>query len=222
MRQKYDELPLFPVRTFTFIAPEDLLDDTLEKCKKLQYKEYNPPGGVGTSDDIHINDDFKGIIDWFQECMDTLHADEGWYTDRVAVCKAWVNRSDKESSHCHDAHRHPMSLMSGIFYLTNTPYAPTIFLDPIDKREWDAFSVDGTRDEFHRQYVTPKRGGLIIFPSWLIHASMPNNSLDDRYTIAFNTFPMGDINKGGWDRPMVQIDNPLGPLDLGEYTIGQG
>ena len=43
-----------------------------------------------------------------------------------------------------------------------------------------------------------------------------------RFTIAFNTFPQGDINMGGWQRPMVNVPKVrgwdiLGPLPLRDY-----
>ena len=35
MRQRYDNVPLFPVRCFNFQASDVLVEDTLEKVKKL-------------------------------------------------------------------------------------------------------------------------------------------------------------------------------------------
>ena len=39
MRQRYDNIPLFPVRCFNFQASDALVDDTLEKVKKLDEKK---------------------------------------------------------------------------------------------------------------------------------------------------------------------------------------
>ena len=55
MRQRYDNVPLFPVRCFNFQASDVLVEDTLQKVKKLDYRRYNEPEGVGTSNDIHAN-----------------------------------------------------------------------------------------------------------------------------------------------------------------------
>ena len=35
---------------------------------------------------------------------------------------------------------------------------------------------------------------LIIFPSYLRHRVMPNNSKETRYSLAFNIFPKGKIS----------------------------
>ena len=39
MRQRYDDVPLFPVRCFNFKASDALIEDTLEKVKKLDKKQ---------------------------------------------------------------------------------------------------------------------------------------------------------------------------------------
>ena len=221
MRQNYTNEFLFPVRCSLFKASDALVADTLAKVTKLDYRRYNEPSGVGTSDDIQNNPDFKGLHDWFQQCIDTLHADNAWQADRIVVNKSWVNRSDAKKGDHHSPHRHPMSYLSGIFYLTEGP--PTVFLDPIQLREWQQFHLDGGPIEDSERYVHPGVGGCFIFPSWLIHATIANTSDVNRYTIAFNTFPQGDLNLGGWDRPMVSVDvtsgwSKLNPLNLSDYA----
>ena len=220
MRQDYETELFFPVKCQRFQAPEDLTAETLEKVKALQFKSYNDPAGVGTTDDIHADQEFQSIFAWFQQCVDTLHVDSGWNCDRLVVNKGWANRSDAHTGHHHDAHRHPMSYVSGIFYLTEGP--PTVFLDPLFQREWSSFYLDGFPLEESRKFYHAGPGGLLIFPSWLIHASVENDSEFDRYTMAFNTFPMGDVNQGGWGQPMakVKVDgwNDIGPLNLNNYS----
>ena len=221
MRQKYENVPLFPVRCFNFKASSSLVEDTLEKVKKLDYRSYNEPEGVGTSNDIHANPEFRGLHDWFQKCIDTLHVDNGWQADRIVVNKSWVNRSDANTGHHHDPHRHPMSYLSGIFYLTEGP--PTVFLDPLAQREWAQLHLDGGPARDCRQFLHGGVGGCFIFPSYMIHASVENNEDVDRYSIAFNTFPQGNLNSGGWEQPMVTVNvtsgwSQLGPLNLSDYA----
>ena len=221
MRQKYENVPLFPVRCFNFKASSSLVEDTLEKVKKLDYRSYNEPEGVGTSNDIHANPEFRGLHDWFQKCIDTLHVDNGWQADRIVVNKSWVNRSDANTGHHHDPHRHPMSYLSGIFYLTEGP--PTVFLDPLAQREWAQLHLDGGPARDCRQFILSGAGGGFIFPSYMIHSSVENYEDVDRYSIAFNTFPQGNLNSGGWEQPMVTVDvtsgwSQLGPLNLSDYA----
>lgn len=220
MRQDYTKEFLFPISCFKFTAPEDLRVDTLEKVRGLEFKSFNHPGGVGTTDDLQKQEEFRSVFSWFQQCIDTLHVDLGWNCDRLVVNKGWANRSDANTGHCHNAHRHPMSYVSGIFYLTEGP--PTVFLDPLWQREWSSFYLDGLPLTESRHFNHSGAGGLFIFPSWLIHASVENHSEHNRYTMAFNTFPTGDINSGGWSQPMANVKvtgwDDVGPLNLKEYS----
>ena len=220
-RQKYDNIPLFPVRCWNFQASDALVSDTLDKVKKLDYRRYNEPAGVGTSNDIHRREEFRGLHSWFQQCVDTIHADNGWQCDRLVVNKSWVNRSDAKGGEHHEPHRHPMSYISGIFYLTEGP--PTVFLDPLAQREWAQLHLDGGPARDCRQFIHSGAGGCFIFPSYMIHSSVENYEDVDRYSIAFNTFPQGNLNSGGWEQPMVTVDvtsgwSQLGPLNLSDYA----
>ena len=102
----YEECPAFPVRFFKFRAPKNLTDETLEKIKKIEFHALNEPAGVGTSYELQNNEEFLPI-----------HKNERYHCDRLVVNKSWANRSDAETGHRHDFHRHPMSYLSGIFYL---------------------------------------------------------------------------------------------------------
>ncbi len=213
-RQKYDICNIFPIRCYTFDSPNNLLKSTLKEVIKLDYVSRNEPYGVGTSDEIDKNPKFKGILDWFQSCIDTIHADEEWHTDRLVVNKTWANRSCKNSGHHHGSHRHPMSFLSAIYYMSGVD-VPTVFYDPVDKRCMASLHLDGPNN-VEQISINPIPGSLIIFPSYMLHWTMPNNSSEDRYTISFNTFPMGDINPNEGSISL-QIDNPIGPLNLKEY-----
>ncbi len=45
MKQKVEELPLFPVRTWRFRAPKQLTDEVELKVRDLEYRCYNEDGG---------------------------------------------------------------------------------------------------------------------------------------------------------------------------------
>jgi len=219
MRQEYHTNLLFPVRCFSFKSSQKLLKDTYAKVQDLEYRNYNAASGVGTTDQLHDRKDFYDLHQWFQDCIDTLHADNSWTCDRIIINKSWANRSDASSGHHHSPHRHPMSFLSAIYYITEG--VPTVFIDPLQQREWAQLHVDGGPIEDATQYVHPKPGGLFIFPSYMIHSSDPNYESKDRFTISFNTFPSGHVNAGGWDRPMIDIHTngwkDLGPLELSKY-----
>ena len=226
-RQVYNTENVFPVRCWSFQATEELTNASLEAAKECDYRSYNddvlatiPTRGPGTTDDIQNKEEFKPLMSWIQKCIDTVHFDNGWCCDRIVLNKAWVNWAHPESGHCHVPHRHPMSFISGIFYLTEG--APTLFLDPVDKREWSQLHLDGGPGSDCQYFYHGGPGGLILFPSWLVHGSLSHTDPIDRYSIAINSFPQGDVNMGGWERPMVNLPKVrgwdiLGPLPLKDY-----
>ncbi len=223
-RQEYNTENIFPIRCWSFQASQELTETTLEAAQEIDYRSYNEDGmgagGTGTTDDIQTLEQFRPAMEWIQKCVDTLHFDNGWCCDRLIVNKAWCNQARPDSGHHHIPHRHPMSFLSCVFYLTDG--APTIFLDPVDKREWGQLHLDGGLDggAFH-YHGGP--GGLIFFPSYMVHGSAPHyDSEITRFSMAANVFPQGDINMGGWQRPMVNIPKIrgweiLGPLPLKDY-----
>ena len=220
MRQLYETQSMFPIRCFSFKAPDGMNADVKEAVKKLEYRNYNAEYGVGTSSSILKHPDFFYLHEWFQCCIDTLHIDNGWNCDRIVINKSWVNRSDAGTGHHHAPHRHPMSFLSAIYYLTEGP--ATQFIDPLSQREWAQLHLDGAPITDSTQFIHPRPGGLFIFPSYMIHASEPNFETTDRYSIAFNTFPQGNINMGGWDESMLNIEkvegwSDLGPLNISDY-----
>ena len=162
----------------------------------------NEPYGVGTSDQLHSSPEFYDIHEWFQQCVDQVHKDNGWQCDRLVVNKSWANRSDARSGHHHSPHRHPMSYLSGIFYLTEG--SPTVFQDPLTPRTMNQLEIiSGTYE--NAVAIEPTVGQLLIWPSWMIHWSVPHHGPEPRAVIAWNALPDGGINFGPYGQNMVNL-----------------
>ena len=65
-------------------------------------------------------------------------------------------------------HSHNVNVLSGIFYLTDSE-AATCFCE-----------------RGNRYSVYPKKGKIVLFPSWLGHYVQPAKPMEERGTIAFN------------------------------------
>ena len=90
----------------------------------------------------------------------------------------------------HDMHSHPNSAWSGIYYIragesdlqarngTNRFYCP-----------WQsAYSDIGTQwsSQVSSIDIMPQDGGMVIFPSWLMHSALPYTGDTERVVMAFN------------------------------------
>jgi len=201
---KYTEKLWFPVRVWEFRSDPSLLNRALLDMETTVFRSYNPDGGVGTSfPHLETYPQWQPLTKWFEKCANELLHRNGWIASELRVTSMWANRSDARSGHHHTPHRHPMSYLSGIYYVQGS--APTMFVDPLAQREWAQLHLDGGPLEETRITYSPAPGTLLIFPSYLVHGSVPNDRNEDRYTVAVNFFPHGDINMGAWDQPMMHI-----------------
>jgi len=61
--------------------------------------------------------------------------------------------------------------------------------------------------EYENALPAPKHtpGTLVIFPSWLLHFTIPHQGDEARANISFNAFPTGAINGGPFGQNMLNV-----------------
>nr|BAR35486.1 Putative 2OG-Fe(II) oxygenase [uncultured Mediterranean phage uvMED] len=208
------ELPIFPV-----ILREYHCDVTHNTDKVIEFlstypsMQSNLPEGVITSrPDIHtIKDDVSPEVDqlfgFFEQCLREYRSTYKLYCDSLDITLAWSNHAPAGSGFGHPLHRHPMSYLSAVYYLTDG--APTFFDDPCTPRVTDTLDVwyhDKMESEWGiNEKVDAEPGKLILFPAWLRHYSGRQTADYDRWTISFNAFPTGQVNVGPWDLPQLNV-----------------
>jgi len=100
---------------------------------------------------------------------------------------AWMNSNPPGSYNA--PHTHPLAHWSGVYYVKQPKaeegHSGKIeFLDPrSDLPNWRILGGPAFRP---KRRIRPATGELIIFPSYLSHWVYPNESQEDRVTIAFN------------------------------------
>jgi uncharacterized protein (TIGR02466 family) len=110
---------------------------------------------------------------------------------RLKITQSWLNWT-KPNQH-HHKHAHPNSLISGCYYVNAHKDRDKIFFyrdayqqirfPPV---EWNLYNSDSW-------WYPVGTGDIIIFPSSLTHMVRPVEGEDTRISLAFNTFPIGDI-----------------------------
>ncbi|MGE5952166.1 MAG: TIGR02466 family protein [Qipengyuania vulgaris] len=95
------------------------------------------------------------------------------------------------------AHTHSNSLVSGSLYYAPMPDPPgNMVFERTNGYRQIEMAVDPSRTNVYntqRNAVVPKQGDLVLFSSSILHFVETNASQQDRYSIAFNTFPRGTI-----------------------------
>ena len=104
------------------------------------------------------------------------------------LCNIWININGK--GHSNEFHVHPMSAISGTFYLKDSIF-PIKFKHPYEEIApyyWDGKYIETYNALNAGQWsITPKKNTIIMFPPWLYHKVMMNEKEADRISIAFNT-----------------------------------
>jgi len=198
-----DRHDFFPVRFYSF-DNEELVQPTLDALLERERGLFNIPNMVETTKgDLHLQDEFQPLIKWIEDCLKEIKNEEQLQMQGdLEVCLAWGNVSGPESGGCHQPHRHPFSYLSGIYYLTEG--SPTVFQDPLTPRTMNQLEIiSGTYE--NAVAVEPTPGQLLIWPSWMIHWSVPHHGPELRAAIAWNAFPTGGVNFGPYGQNMVDL-----------------
>ena len=100
----------------------------------------------------------------------------------------WININGKNSFNL--PHVHPFSLASAVYYVAvPKDSGRLVFENPIQQHDYvmkpgSVLEYNGINSGYWN--VEPQQGELIIFPSWLRHWVEPNNTDQERISIAFN------------------------------------
>ena len=206
-----NELNLFPVKIREYRKPkDDIHKHLIEFFETYPQQLSNFPEGVITSrPDLHKcdNENVRNLVGWFGACLDEYRNEYQLYCDRLKISMCWFNKAPAQSGVGHPLHRHPMSYVSAVYYMTEG--APTAFDDPCTPRVYDTLELhqqDKMVDEWGiNETISAEPGKLIIFPSWLRHFSGRHLEDFDRWTISFNAFPEGKCNTGPFEMPQLEV-----------------
>jgi uncharacterized protein (TIGR02466 family) len=106
---------------------------------------------------------------------------------RLEMTSCWVNIMGKGCYHAY--HFHPLSTISGTFYLQVPKSSGTFKMEDPRAAHFMASPPRKTGAKIqNRRYFefSPKEGDLLLFESWLKHEVTQNHSSEDRVSVSFN------------------------------------
>lgn len=184
---------VFPTPVFVFNIFESGIsdaEDIVNQVEKNIEKEMMNDDGViqqTLNEQLHKTVENKRIVEYFELCLEEIRTAYSFDTEKFSLTQMWVNKTLKDGYH--PTHYHPNSFLSGVFYFGDG--GDICFKDPVDKR-LSQLMVQNELDVYHMCH-TPKRGLLLVFPSWLHHGTK-NNHTDKRWSMSFNSLPEGKTN----------------------------
>jgi hypothetical protein len=180
---------------YEFTCPPDLVKQALEVVKKLSYMQnaYNKITEKSSTernekDSLTNNLDLKNLHVWIQACLDELA--EKTFHCKFEISHSWANRNEK--GEWHPEHNHPLSIISGILYLTSSKSGNTWF--KYKSTKWNQMFLSYANDHYHLENA--EAGKLIFFPSLVAHGVSENQDDESRYTLAIDCMPK--IKKWGF------------------------
>ena len=120
------------------------------------------------------------------EYIDTFNFE---HDSKIWIEESWVNITERGQYQNH--HIHALNDISGVFYYETTgdpDEGNIVFQTPSPV----AMNSRLFHNEHNRVYYAPIKGRLILFPSFLEHAVLPNKTDNKRVSISFNA-NLGDI-----------------------------
>jgi uncharacterized protein (TIGR02466 family) len=188
---------IFPTQIYMNVCDRDV-DASVEFLRKVDIAD--------TDDEVIANYGFRSkdayilnrpecepLRDWMEDCLNEYAIEViGLDVEGMGITQSWV--TIKQPGQKHIAHQHPNSVISGAFYFDEGG-EPITFYDHNN----DYFKVKRNLEKapFNTYQLPPKRYGLVLFPSHLEHQVGVNTSDTDRYSLSFNSLPLGSFGSDG-------------------------
>ncbi len=130
------------------------------------------------------------------------------FVGEYEITQSWV--SIKKPFQMHYPHIHPNSIISGVLYFDNSDGAESIvFYKNIDATDYVMRpALNHTIDTVFKHTETSlavENRMLVLFPSYLKHGVMTNQSEVNRYSLAFNAVPKYQL---GLRNDLTQLEMP--------------
>ncbi len=184
-------LNLFPTELFTFQNTSVDNQKLISYLEKLDNIEIKKSSTLSMIVDLRKHREFDELFAWFDQCLESVRAYMKYDCDSLEISSTWFNVALADYQMYQNVHRHSMSLLSAVYYLSEG--SPTEFEDPVIHRTQAQLEV--LRFDYQPFYkINPVPGKLVIFPSWMYHSSLPHLGDKHRYIISFNCLPTGKIN----------------------------
>jgi uncharacterized protein (TIGR02466 family) len=186
-----------PIHTIDFLDTS-FCDEIKIHLKNLQKKNI----GRGdilcfvTPDDLHKRPEFFNLNKIILKEVNIVLDELGLIREEIFISCMWSNISKPHNRHA--THLHANSLYSGVLYIEADEKSGNIgFKDPRTSKEMLEFNWSENSVFLNRttEFV-PKKGRLILFPSWLYHGTKRGefNEDEDRISLSFNILPKTKIN----------------------------
>lgn len=184
---------LFPTPVGMYVYDQGLTSKEKEYLLDL---EQTPNMGNSTSKNNTIlrTKSLKALKTWLEQSLlayfDNVHRP---HTDvSIQITQSWVNYT--QTGQFHHKHRHPNSIVSGVFFIQSDPNLDKIYFykpEPQTNLKIKPTSYNDWNSESWWLEAAPNT--LYLFPSTLDHMVQEVKTESTRVSLSFNTFLKGKV-----------------------------
>lgn len=190
------QFDIFPIKLAEFCNnDENLNKKVFRNLVNTPFKfngAFHKNANQQTDHYLHLDKNFSEITAWINVCLEEYRKQLQYDCDKFEISTMWGNCDKASSGTNHPTHYHNSSFISGVYYVT--PGSDLYFKDPLIQRLHNSIGLKTPAFDPIVKYKTGP-GKLLIFPSYLEHGTDPHLDPWDRWSIAFNVWPTGYINK---------------------------
>ena len=184
---KYNAECLFP--SLIHIIETDVNQEIKPYC--LKARQTDPVGVIksncngwqsqGNPKDNLITDSLYKVFD---KTINNL------YQNKLEIINHWININGPNSYN--SLHDHPMSNLSGVFYIDVPENSGYIYFENPQTfeayAEISSYTMEASQqmNQHIHKYIKPIEGLLLVFPAHLKHGVLLNQSNEDRISVSFN------------------------------------
>lgn len=186
---------IFCTPLFEFSCVVDEQPDIIKELEKPEYKVYED-----RRDTLHQLPLFQNFSVKVLNAVKNVWDKYGYIDIEPYITAMWGNSIQDSGLH---AHAHSNSFFSGVWYPANVPVQDDNggcikFMDPLSSKYQIMPRLRGSNKLNSGEIVMrPKKGMMLIFPSWLEHMVIPLTNADKpRYSISFNIWMTGKLGNG--------------------------
>tara|TARA_B100000900_G_C20563114_1_gene709801 strand:- start:504 stop:1112 length:609 start_codon:yes stop_codon:yes gene_type:complete len=170
------------------------LKELNQKARKEKYVDAKETYSTKISKSLYVLDNLNTIKKIILNKFLIINNDYFKYNSDFKITTSWFTKSSKNN--LGNFHNHGNNFYSGIYYIDVdddtgdiefSDFTPSSYV--LDKKE---FNIDNSKS----WRLKPKNDLIVFFPSETYHQIHLNKSENDRYSLAFNIFPIGRIGYG--------------------------
>ena len=199
--KKEQVLQFFPTPALITKYP-DTIEEEFEFIQNLEYAEKGSENGNTQTRDTYLlkHKELSKIKDFIYESLNKFTVGIWKTKQKLIITQSWCNKNLSNTEH--PVHHHANSLVSGVFYFKQDITMPPIQFSRVDRQPLMPKIEENNMFNSQQIMFPMVDGELIMFPSNIWHAVLPNKGKDTRYSMSFNTF----ANELGWQENFTYLN----------------